>query len=172
MLLVSAVIGLIVGAAIIYAGTSVGQGHTTTVTRHSQNGPLYLEVVGSLFYALEVTDAVNIPSQGYVQFPNDSITFQGVKFQTICPASAPGCPGSTSGTQTNPGLSVTFLKFSVTFPDAKKETLTLGIAGLSYAPILSTHVKPKAGILVEYIAGRSSYRAFLLVTPYTLPGGT
>ncbi|MGD0395407.1 MAG: hypothetical protein ABSB26_00670 [Nitrososphaerales archaeon] len=164
-----AVTFLVIGAAISYGWVTVTQRNTSVTTQQVEPKLLYLEVVGELYSAVEITDLLVIPTLGYSHFVNNSITYLGVEFQTVCPSSVIGCPGSTITTATNPADNGVFIKVSITFVGGPEETLTESIGGLGYAPVVSSHVHPSAGILVEYIAKIHSYRAFLLVTPYSIP---
>ncbi len=167
------VAAIVVGASVLYVYdlSALNRLNVTTSSQHQGNNLLYLEVAGSLYYAAEVTDELSVPSDGYSHFTNNSMTFMGVVFQTVCPSSVIGCPGSTSVTTTDPADVGTFIKVTMTFPDGSKETVVEAIGtNTVYAPKVSNHVKPTAGILVEYFASTKSFRAFLLVTPYKSPG--
>ena len=165
---------LVVGAGTAYvwsAGTPPNTSSTTS--QHPGSKAFYMEAAGSLFYAVEATDDVHFQSSGYAYFSNSSITFMGVKFQTICPSSILGCPNpSGNTTQTSASISGALIWFTMKFSDGKSETTTKAIGSPLYVPIISTHVSPKAGIIVEYFPANKSYRAFLLVSPYNLPGSS
>ena len=172
MVAVVAVVMLIVGASATYGWYAVVQRPAPVSRQQGQTGPMFMEVAGSLYYALDVTNDLGVPSEGYAYFENSSISFLGVQFETVCPTTLIGCPGSSNSTgETSAGLPGVFVKAVVIFPDGKREILTESIEALVYAPVVSNHVGPKAGILVEYIPATKEYRAFLLVTPYTVPGG-
>jgi len=106
---------------------------------------------------------------GYSYFLNGSITFDGVKFQTICPATYPDCPGSnSSSTIVRAGA----IRFNMTFPDGNTETAGIVIGDSIYTFIISHHY-PKAGMLIEYVNDYPHdfvvYAVFLLVSSCCQP---
>jgi len=165
-----AVAALVVGAGAYFYWGAVGQRNGSTSSHNPRSILLIMEVANSLYYAVEVTDDIVFAASGYSYLKNGSVTFIGVKFQTLCPASILGCPNpGHNGTQTGLGYPGAYLKFTMTFPDGKSEGMTKAWGNTNYSPFLSTHTKPRAGILVEYVTGPSAPRAFLLVSPYMTP---
>lgn len=110
---------------------------TTSMTTAEATGPggvvSLMKVNGSYYWADDVSRDIVIGSPGYSYFLNGSVTFDGVKFQTICPASYRGCPGSNSSSTI---IWAYAISFNVTFPD--KTTEQVGYAGLgTYNYLLS-----------------------------------
>ncbi|MBI3840591.1 MAG: hypothetical protein HY297_01310 [Thaumarchaeota archaeon] len=167
-----AVAALVVGAVGVYYWNVGGLwNNTTSTTPEPVSKQFYMEVAGSLYLAVDVTEDTVFRAPGYSYFQNNSVTFLGVKFQPICPATVIGCPNPSGGTQTNANLSVALIQVRLTFPDTHQEIVSEAIGRLNYAPVVSNHLSPRAGVLVEYIPKTSSYKIFLLVTPYTMSGG-
>jgi len=162
-----------------FAGTSSQR--TTTLVSTTTLPPTYvnrnvfvMNVDGSFYYADDISSNLIIQNPGYAYFRNVSVTFDGVKFEMICPQGYSGCPlasgNATSQTVTQVLLGV--YELNMTFSDGTTET-TLGFIGdATYTSALSNHVSPRAGILIEYIeynypnnpSGNGPYHAFLLVS--------
>ncbi len=161
-----AVAALVVGSVLVYTlGISGRVGTVTTeVPQPPGDKPFYMEVTGAVYYAIEVTNDLSIPRQGYSHFLNASVTFMGVEFQTVCPSSTEGCPGYTGGNSTLIGQ---FVKIRISFPHGGQETLTEAICGDAYSPLTSSHTDPAAGYVAEYVVVTSTCRSYLLVTPYS-----
>jgi hypothetical protein len=115
---------------------------------------------------MEVSSDIAIPSPGYGYFLNGSVYFMGVRFSTICPPIYSGCPGSSTGSQTVTTVLAGAIRLNMTFPDGKIETSGAVIGDSTYVPILSKHVGPRAGMLIEisYGAPVTTDRVFLLVS--------
>jgi hypothetical protein len=103
---------------------------------------------------------------GYSYFLNGSVTFDGVKFRTICPASYGGCPGSNSNSKT---VTIGAISFNMTFPDGTTETAGKVIGDSIFTLIISQH-QPRAGMYIEYVndygnfSNSVDYAVFLLVS--------
>jgi hypothetical protein len=139
---------------------------TTTLTAtYANENALVMNVGGSLYYADNVSSDMEVQNPGYAYFLNASVTFDGVKFETVCPQSYSEClaPIGNKTTQTVtvtvPPLGV--YRFDMTFPDGKTETTEGFLDDASYTLALSNHVSPRAGMLIE---GNGPYHAFLLVS--------
>jgi len=113
------------------------------------------------YCADDVANDAAIGSPGYSYFRNDSVTFEGVKFQTICPSSYRGCPGANGSASL---VMLGIMRFTMTFPDNTNETASSVIADFSYAQILSNHSDPRAGMLIEITYGaHATTHVYLLV---------
>ena len=125
-----------------------------------------LTVNGSRYCAAEISGDIAIPNPGYGYFLNGSVYFMGVKFATICPPIYSGCPGSSTGGQTVTTVMLGAIKFNMTFPDGNVETGSGVIGDSTYVPVLSKHVGPRAGMLIEiqYGAPVTTDHVFLLVS--------
>ncbi|QQG48615.1 MAG: hypothetical protein HY247_07715 [archaeon] len=163
------VIVLVAGAVAAYYWEAwiPGRGPTTSTQGEKQ---FYIEVAGTLYFAEEVSDLMVFQQEGFTYIKNTSITFVGVKFQTLCSVTDSVCPTGTVTTTSNSSALGAFIRFRMTFPGGAQEIATESIGGLNYAPATSAHTDPSAGILVEYLNKSHSYKAFLLVTPYSTPG--
>ncbi|HME18252.1 MAG TPA: hypothetical protein VKF15_00755 [Nitrososphaerales archaeon] len=167
---VVAVVMVALGASATYGWLALAPQPQQTVTRLNVGNLLFMQVGASLYFADEVTAQTVVPSNGYSYFTNSSITFYGVKFQSVCPTSIIGCPGASNSTgATSVGIPGTFTKVTISFPDAKRETVTGGVAYQVFATYVTNHSGPRAGVAFEYISLTKTYRVFLLVTPYSLP---
>ncbi len=130
-----------------------------------------LNVSGSYYWADDVTTDAVMPNPGYGYFRNGSITFDGVRFQTICPPSYQGCPGSGGNTTI---LLAGAINFNMTFSDGKTETTGNVIGDSIFTNVLSQHT-PRAGMLVErvfdyaYPHNTVDYAVFLLVSSCGAP---
>ena len=144
----------------------------TTTTYYSSttrivliNEAFLMSVNGSYYWADDVSKDTVIGLPGYSYFLNGSITFDGVKFQTICPPSYQICPGSNSNSTT---VLAGAIRFNMTFPDGTVETTGDVIGASMILYILSQHT-PRAGMFIEYVndygPGNSvDYAVFLLVS--------
>jgi hypothetical protein len=168
---VVSVIMLLLGASCTYAWFTFGQQQPRTTTQPAGPNTLFMEVGGSLYFAAEISNLVVVPLDGNAYITNGSVTFYGVKFQMVCPTSLIGCPGSSNSTgETSEGIPGSYVKLTMSFPDSQRETVSETVQFLGYAPVVSNHSKPRAGVVFEYIATSKTYRVFLLVTPYGTVG--
>jgi hypothetical protein len=123
-----------------------------------------LNLSGTYYWAVDVSKDTVIGMPGYSYFRNESVTFDGVKFQTICPQSYRDCPGSNSSSTI---VYAGAIRFSMTFPDNATETTGDVIGDSIFTLVLSQH-QPRAGMLIEYVndyGGNSvDYAVFLLVS--------
>jgi hypothetical protein len=125
-----------------------------------------MNVSGSYYWADDVSKDIVIGSPGYSYFLNGSVTFDGVKFQTICPSIYRDCPGSNSSSTI---VYADVIQLKMTFPNGTNETV--GHAGFFTAiPTysLSQNSAPRAGMLIEYVNdyphNSVDYAVFLLVS--------
>lgn len=163
------IVVLVAGAFLGYTwSTEVIHGKTSTTTvytssANSGNAAIVMSVNGSLYRAEDVSNDIAVQDQAYAHFLNGSVTFSGVKFETICPSYYSGCPGgSPNQVKTEVGLAA--IEFNMTFPDGIVEAagMVIGVVGeSSYMFVLSHHTGPRGGILYEYVG---SYKVFLLVS--------
>ena len=135
-----------------------------------------MDVNGTLFYADDVSNDTHVENPGYSYFTNRSVTFDGVKFEMLCPPSYDGCPAEVGVNQTVTLMAGAF-RFNMTFPDGTSETAGNLIGDLTYVFALSQHSSPRAGILIEYITynyphNSPPYHVFLLVSNPLLPKPT
>ena len=125
-----------------------------------------MKVNGSYYWADDVSRDIVIGLPGYSYFLNASVTFDGVKFQTICPPIYRDCPGSNSSSTV---VYAGAIRFNVTFPDKTTETVGDVIGDSIFTYVLSQHT-PMAGMLIEYVNdynypnSSSDYAVFLLVS--------
>jgi hypothetical protein len=129
-------------------------------------------VNGSNYCAIDVSNDIVVGAPGYSYFFNGSITYMGVNFQTICPSTYQGCPGSTSSSTQ---MMIGAIKFNMTFSGQTVETAGQAIGDSTHVLILSNHAAPRAGMQIEYgpspydaVPSTSNYHVFLLVQ---LPAG-
>lgn len=182
-------IALIAGAGTAYllgtsnerASTSVSTTTITAVTTEYASTPSavmhgdvsLLNVSRTYYWADDVSKDVTIGLPGYSYFLNGSVTFDGIKFETICPPTYRDCPGSNSSSTT---VTAGAIRFNMTFPDGTTETTGDVIGDSIFTLILSQH-QPRAGMLIEYVndygnfSNSVDYAVFLLVsscgrTPY------
>jgi len=165
------VVAILAGAGVGYLVGNAGQRTTTFISTatlpatYVNKNVFMMNVDGSLYYADDVSSDIEVPNPGYAYFLNSSVTFDGVKFETICPQSYSECLAPTGNetaetvTVTVPPLAV--YRFSMTFPDGRTETTTGFLGEANYTFALSNHVGPRAGMLIE---GNGPYHAFLLVS--------
>jgi hypothetical protein len=174
------IVAIVVGAGAGYLLGSSSQ-RTTTLVSTTTLPPTYvnknvfvMNVDGSFYYADDISSNVVVQNPGYAYFLNASVTFDGVKFEMICPQGYSGCP-LASGNATTQIVTQVLLgvyKFNMTFSDGTTETILGFIGDATYTFALSNHVSPRAGILIEYIeynypnnpSGNGPYHAFLLVS--------
>ena len=114
------------------------------------------------YCADDVANDTVLGGPGYSYFRNESITFMGVTFQTICPSEYMSCPGANSTAAT---VMLGIMRFTMAFPDKTNETLSGVIGDDTYIPILSSQSNPRAGMLIEitYGAHETTDHVFLLV---------
>jgi hypothetical protein len=130
-----------------------------------------MNVNGSLYYADDISKDTVVQNPGYAYFLNGSVTFDGVKFETICPSTYSGCPTPTgTAVQNQMTVMAGAVKMNVTFPDRSTETIGEVFGDSTYAFVLSQHTNPRAGLVIEYVTYNypnnfPPYHAFLLVSP-------
>jgi hypothetical protein len=144
---------------------------TTLPATYANKNVLVMNVGGSLYYADDVSSDIEVQNPGYAYFLNASVTFDGVKFETVCPQSYFECLVSI-GNKTTQTVTVTVpplgvYRFYMTFPDGETETTEGFLSDASYTLTLSNHVSPRAGMLIE---GNGPYDTFLLVSYCGPPG--
>jgi hypothetical protein len=137
------------------------------------NSEVFLtQVNGSFYWADDVSKDTEIGMPGYSYFRNASITFGGVKFQTICPPIYSECPIPAGTTITQETVLAGAISFNMTFPDGSTETAGDVIGNSIYLAILSQH-QPRAGMLIEYVNDYPNspvpYAVFLLVSACCAP---
>ncbi|HEV2139411.1 MAG TPA: hypothetical protein VGR53_11280 [Nitrososphaerales archaeon] len=135
---------------------------STTLISQCPTGTVPMTVNGSDYCASDVSKDIVVQQPGYSYLLNSSITFMGVKFETICPSNYSGCPGTNGSSMT---VTAAAIQFNMTFPDGTREAAGGVIGDSTYFFALSNHRNPRGGILIEYISGTYSYKAFLLVSP-------
>jgi hypothetical protein len=142
---------------------------TTTQTPVLNNEVFMMIVNGSHYWADDVSKDTVIGMPGYSYFLNGSVTFDGVKFQTICPSNYRGCPGSNSSSTI---VLAGAIRFNMTFADKSTETAGDVIGDSFYVFVISQH-SPKAGMLIEYVNdyphNSVPYSVFLLVSSCDAP---
>ena len=181
VLIVGAGTGYFVGIAnersVTVASTFASTSTTTLSTAYVFKSRVFaMDVNGTLFYADDVSNDTRVENPGYSYFTNGSVTFDGVKFEMVCPPSYNGCPAKAGVNQTVTLLAGAF-RFNMTFPDGASETGGNVIGDLTYVFALSPHSTPRAGILIEYIMydyphNFPPYHVFLLVSNPLLPKPT
>ena len=140
--------------------------HTVTQTSATRGVVSLMKVNGSYYWADDVSRDIVIGQPGYSYFLNASVTFDGVKFQTICPPIYRDCPGSNSSSTV---IYAGAIRFNVTFQDKTTETVGDVIGDSVFTYVLSQH-SPMAGMLIEYVNdynypnSSSDFAVFLLVS--------
>lgn len=119
-------------------------------------------VGGSAYYTDNVTGDISVGNPGYSYFLNGSVTFMGVRFQTLCPPIYAGCPvpPGANATSQEP-LYAGAIRLNVSFPDGTNETIG-DVIGETTSYFLSQHSTPRAGFLI--VDTRFGYRSYLLVS--------
>ena len=137
---------------------------SATAVAQNNHEVILMSLSGSYYWADDVSMDTVIGLPGLSYFLNGSITFDGVKFQTICPATYRDCPGSNSSSAI---VAAGDMQFNMTFPDKTTETAGNVIGDSIYTLILSQH-SPRAGMLIEYVNdypnNTADYGVFLLVS--------
>jgi hypothetical protein len=142
---------------------------TTTVTsRYTpvvNNEVFLMQVNGSYYWADDVSKDTEVGLPGYSFFYNGSITFDGVRFTTICPPNYLGCPNPYGNVTSTATVLMGVMSFTMTFPDKTTEN---GFMFTTETPCYYiSHHSPRAGMLVEYVGGYSltpvPFAVFLLV---------
>jgi len=157
-------------STVAFTGTSVTT-VATTVYESSLSEILHgdislLNFSRNYYWADDVSKDIVIGFPGYSYFLNGSVTFDGVKFQTICPPTYRDCPGSTSNSTI---VTAGAISFNMTFPDGTRETAGDVIGDSIFTLILSQH-QPRAGMYIEYVndygnfSNSVDYAVFLLVS--------
>jgi hypothetical protein len=114
---------------------------------------------GYAYCVSDVTDDVVIPNPGFGYFLNESVTYMGVKFVSICPHTSLECAAGLSSDETIPPAAA--MNVVLTFQDGTNETIG-GVIGLSSQfSTFSTHVSPRVGL--EILWANTGYDVFLLV---------
>ncbi len=112
---------------------------------------------GVSYCSLDVSDYAQIGVPGYATM-NESLKFDGVLFQNVCPSIYSGCPGQQA---TKELILMGVVEFNLTFPDGTNETLTALLGDDIPPPVLSGHSNPTAGF--EILGPFSSLKLLLLV---------
>jgi hypothetical protein len=149
--------------------TTVTTTSTITAETSGLKGVVFLmDVNGSYYWADDVSKDIVIGSPGYSYFLNGSVTFDGVKFQTVCPSIYRDCPGSNNSSTV---VYADVIQLKMTFPNGTNATV--GRAGFFTAIptyVLSQNSTQKAGMLIEYVNdynypySTTDYAVFLLVS--------
>jgi len=113
------------------------------------------------YCADDVANDTVLGGPGYSYFRNESITFMGVTFETICPSEYMGCPGANS---TATLVTLGIMRFTMAFPDKTNETQSGAIGDATYIPILSSHSNPRAGMLIEITYGNHVWKSRMEIT--------
>jgi hypothetical protein len=119
-------------------GSSSGSSTTSSATSDVKAcgvGTQVIKLNSTEYCAIDVANDTVIGSPGYSYFLNDSVTFEGVEFQTICPSIYQGCPGANSSASS---VKLGAMSFIMAFPDNTNETESSVIADGYYAQILRT----------------------------------
>jgi hypothetical protein len=188
LLVVALIIGIAFGAVIFPRTLNLSSTQTTTVSTvqtttlvstttlpatYVNKGVFIMNVNGSFYYADDVSSDIEVDNPGYAHFHNASVTFDGVKFETICPQEYSGCPEPAGNKTVQTQVWMGVYEFNMTFPNGTTETTQGFIGDSTYTFALSNHASPRAGILIEYIEynypnnllGNGPYHTFLLVSP-------
>jgi hypothetical protein len=170
-ILAGAGVGYLVGVSSSHPST-VSIISTTRIAPVLNNEVFLMQVNGSFYWADDVSKDTVIGMPGYSYFKNTSVTFDGVKFQTICAPIYSGCPIPAGVTITQETVMAGAISFNMTFPDGSTETSGSVIGDSIYTFILSQH-NPKAGMLIEYVNDYPNspvgYAVFLLVSACCAP---
>ena len=124
-----------------------------------------MTINGSTYCTADVSKDTAVGNPGYSYFLNGSVDFMGVHFMTYCPPNYSGCPvpqNYTTTTQTTITMSIGAMRFNMTFPDKSIEIAGNVIGDSRTVLMLSNHVNPRAGILIQ-AAPSYGYNVFLLV---------
>ncbi len=162
--------GYLIGVANSHTNMTTTTTYTSaTFTSVSDNGIYLMKVNGSFYWADDVSKDIVIGMPGYSYFLNGSVTFDGVKFQTICPSNFRDCPGSNSSSTI---VLAGAIRFNMTFSDKSTEIVGDVIGDSIYMFVLSHHY-PRAGMLIEYVNDYPHnsvvYGVFLLVSSCCAP---
>jgi hypothetical protein len=137
--------------------------YSTTESKGSSTCPdgLKTTAINGVSYCTDdVTTYIVMQNPGYGYFPNRSISFMGVRFDTVCQPGYAGCPGNSNSKQTTTVLAAA-IELTLTFPGNSYETIGDVIGASTQVIILSNHIDPKAGIIIS--RGNTGYNVFLLV---------
>jgi len=146
--------------------TAVTTEHASTASAVMHGDVSLLNVSRTYYWADDVSKDISIGFPGYSYFLNGSVTFDGVRFETICPPTYRDCPGSNGNSTT---VTAGAIRFNMTFPDGTTETTGDVIGDSIFTLILSQH-QPRAGMLIEYVndygnfSNSVDYAVFLLVS--------
>jgi hypothetical protein len=176
MLVAGAGFGFLVGTGTTQSTQTLFTTVTTSVivTTFSSTLTMSVYVTNSVFvtktavgttgyYVANVTDDMNVLSEGYIYILNKSVNFEGVTFTTLCPGIIP-CDDQSTVTRIAGIPSAGWIELQMVFPDGKNETLVNNVGSSDYTVLLSQHANPTAGIELQYVAKTSQYEAFLLVS--------
>ncbi|HYB07007.1 MAG TPA: hypothetical protein VEB87_02490 [Nitrososphaerales archaeon] len=146
--------------------TAVTTEHASAISAVLHGDVSLLNVSRTYYWADDVSKDIVIGLPGYSYFLNGSVTFDGVKFETMCPPAYRDCPGSNSSSTT---VTAGAIRFNMTFPDGTIETAGDVIGDSIFTLVLSQH-QPRAGMLIEYVndygnfSNSVDYAVFLLVS--------
>jgi hypothetical protein len=168
-IVITLVMTLVIASAGVGYFIGYSSQHTTTVvstTTVPAKNVFVMNVNGSFYYADDISSDIEVANPGYAYFHNASVTFDGVKFETICPQDYLGCP-VPAGNKTTQTVTVMLgvYRFNMTFPNGTTVTTQGVIGDLTYTYAISNG----AGMLIEYIEynypnNYPPYHAFLLVS--------
>ena len=89
----AAAVGYFAGVSSSHPSTTTSTSYVTTTQTPILNNEVFLmKVNGSFYWADDVSKDTVVGNPGYSYFRNASITFDGVRFQTICAPIYSGCP--------------------------------------------------------------------------------
>ncbi|HYB75955.1 MAG TPA: hypothetical protein VEC08_03255 [Nitrososphaerales archaeon] len=170
-IVVAVIVGILCLSAGYLAGVSNSHASPTTTTAYvpttqtvTNKEAFIMNVNGSFYWADDVSKDTVIGNPGYSYFLNGSVTFDGVKFSTICPPTYQDCPGSSSSSTL---VMIGLIMFNMTFPDKSTVTTSQFMGDGIYIPIIPQH-QPRAGMLVEYVgdypSSTTAYGVWLLVS--------
>ncbi len=126
-------------------------------------------VNGTSYSCLNITSQVEFSSPGY-SLLEKPVTFMDVRFDTLCPQGIGNCGDQSLVVNQNSNatmIRLAVISFNLTFADQSVHNV-FGLLPLRQGSpiyVLSNHVSPKAGFLLEYTPGASpvNVRVILLV---------
>jgi hypothetical protein len=122
---------------------------------------------GTKYACLDVTGQIVFSSPGYSML-KEPVTFMSVKFEAVCPQRISNCGDqSLNLSKTGTVIRLAAISFDLSFSDHTVERV-FGLLPLyegAQIVVLSNHVSPGAGFLLEYATGASptNVRVMLLV---------
>jgi hypothetical protein len=164
LIIASAGVGYFVG----YSGQHTTTWVSTTIlpATYVNKNVFVMNVNGSFYYADDISSDIVVQNPGYTYFRNASVTFDGVRFDTVCPQEDLGCPVPV-GNETTQTVTVMagVYQFEVTFPNGTTVTTGNVIGDSNYTYAMSNG----AGMLIEYVEYNypnnvPPYHVFLLVS--------